>query len=177
MDAVTAFLQGDLARGIYRLRPEVNDQTNRVCVWREARMLGFSGQKDEVTNLLGHSDSDWASDVDGGRSVTGYVFTKNGSAEPWSMEKQPTVALGTTEAKYLARSSAQSPLVTTFVSSISERPTERNKIRTYDDENLGMDNLQMNSSLRLLDFMVPGQNIQISGQGMILLGFMNNYVG
>ncbi|KAG5898780.1 hypothetical protein JTB14_010990 [Gonioctena quinquepunctata] len=46
--------------------------------------LEFSGQKDKVTDLLGYSDSDWASDVDGRRSVTGYVFTKNSPAVSWS---------------------------------------------------------------------------------------------
>ncbi|KAG5867723.1 hypothetical protein JTB14_018485 [Gonioctena quinquepunctata] len=34
--------------------------------------LEFSGQKDKVANLLGYSDSDWASDVDGSHRICVY---------------------------------------------------------------------------------------------------------
>jgi hypothetical protein len=52
--------------------------------------------------LEGYSDSDWASDKDTRRSVTGYVFTINGDPISWQSKLQPTVALSTTEAEYMA---------------------------------------------------------------------------
>lgn len=52
--------------------------------------------------LTAFSDADWASDLDERRSTTGYVFTLNGGAISWGCKKQPTVALSSTEAEYMA---------------------------------------------------------------------------
>lgn len=56
--------------------------------------------------LVGFSDSDWGNNRDDRRSVTGYVFTLNGTAISWSTRKQPTVALSSTEAEYMASTQA-----------------------------------------------------------------------
>ena len=56
--------------------------------------------------MLGYVDSDHAKDIDNQRSVTGYVFTLDGCAISWRAHLQPTVALSTTEAKYMAVSEA-----------------------------------------------------------------------
>lgn len=56
--------------------------------------------------LIGFSDADWASDVDKRRSCTGYVFQLCGGAISWNSRRQPTVALSSTEAEYMALSSA-----------------------------------------------------------------------
>ena len=58
------------------------------------------------TGVLGYVDSDHAKDIDNRRSVTGYVFTLNGCAISWRAHLQPTVALSTTEAEYMAVSEA-----------------------------------------------------------------------
>lgn len=50
------------------------------------------------------TDSDWGNDADTRRSVSGYVFMKNGGAITWSSRRQPTVALSTSEAEYMALS-------------------------------------------------------------------------
>lgn len=57
-------------------------------------------------DLVGYSDSDWASDVDKRRSCTGYVFMMSDGAVAWASRRQPTVALSSTEAEYMALSAA-----------------------------------------------------------------------
>jgi hypothetical protein len=53
-------------------------------------------------DIRGFCDADWANDINDRRSVTGYVFTLNGGAISWNSKKQPTVALSTSEAEYMA---------------------------------------------------------------------------
>ncbi|CAN0429341.1 unnamed protein product [Phaeothamnion confervicola] len=63
--------------------------------------------------LIGFSDSDWAGDTDTRRSTAGYVFVLNDSADKIctgaisvNSRLQPTVALSSTEAEYMAACSA-----------------------------------------------------------------------
>jgi hypothetical protein len=56
--------------------------------------------------LAGYCDSDWASDTATRRSRTGYVFMMNGAAVSWKSQHQPTVALSTAEAEYMALTAA-----------------------------------------------------------------------
>lgn len=56
--------------------------------------------------LSGFVDADWASDVDKRRSCTAYVFTMGGGAISWNSKRQATVALSSTEAEYMALSTA-----------------------------------------------------------------------
>lgn len=55
--------------------------------------------------IYGYCDADWTSDPDE-RSVTGYIFIKYDAPISWCTKRQPTVALSTTEAEYMAMSSA-----------------------------------------------------------------------
>ena len=50
----------------------------------------------------GYCDSDWGSSKDDRRSVTGYTFMLGGGAVSWQSKKQPTVALSSVEAEYMA---------------------------------------------------------------------------
>lgn len=62
-------------------------------------------QKSEKSlQLEGYSDADWASDKNDRKSTTGYCFslTENGPVISWKSRKQPTVALSTCEAEYMA---------------------------------------------------------------------------
>jgi hypothetical protein len=52
--------------------------------------------------LVGYVDLDYAADLDKRRSLTGYVFTVGGCAVSWRACLQPTVALSTSEAKFIA---------------------------------------------------------------------------
>ena len=65
---------------------------------------------DGVCRVEAFCDADWASDVDGRRSTTGYVVLVNGNAVAWSSKKQPTVALSTAEAEYMAMSAVTEEL-------------------------------------------------------------------
>ncbi|PKI58366.1 hypothetical protein CRG98_021241 [Punica granatum] len=56
--------------------------------------------------LHGFTDSDFQSDVDGRKSITGYIFTCNGGAVSWMSSKQEMTANSTTEAEYIVASDA-----------------------------------------------------------------------
>jgi hypothetical protein len=58
------------------------------------------------TEVVGYVDSDYAGSLDDRRSTTGYVFKIGDGAVSWSSKRQPTVALSTTEAEYMATTQA-----------------------------------------------------------------------
>jgi transposase InsO family protein len=70
--------------------------------------LVYDGHHDDgiEPTLVGYTDSDWANDPDSRRSVTGYLFRMAGGAISWKSKRQPTVALSSTEAEYMAASEA-----------------------------------------------------------------------
>ena len=56
--------------------------------------------------LQGFVDSDWGGSLKERRSTSGYAFIFGGGAVSWKSKKQPTVALSTTEAEYMAATQA-----------------------------------------------------------------------
>ena len=54
--------------------------------------------------LKGYCDADWGGDVNSRRSTTRYVFFLGQGAISWSSKRQPTIALSTIEAEYMAAS-------------------------------------------------------------------------
>jgi hypothetical protein len=64
--------------------------------------LTFSGGKDQQQPLMGYCDSDWGGDEDTSRSTTGYIFIFGGGPVSWNSRLQPTVALSSSEAEYMA---------------------------------------------------------------------------
>jgi hypothetical protein len=64
--------------------------------------FGLTYHGNTSTTLHGWTDSDWASDPDSRRSITGYSFLLGGAAISWQSQKQQTVALSSTEAEFIA---------------------------------------------------------------------------
>ena len=62
------------------------------------------------SKLTGFSDADWAGDINTRRSTTGYVVMLNNGAIAWRSQRQPTVALSTMEAEYMALTDATKEL-------------------------------------------------------------------
>ena len=50
--------------------------------------------------------ADYAGDIDKRKSTSGYVFLSNGAAVSWASELQPTVAMSTCEAEFVAAANA-----------------------------------------------------------------------
>ncbi|KAJ0452174.1 putative RNA-directed DNA polymerase [Helianthus annuus] len=78
-----------------------------------ASTIGFGiwYERGVPVQLLGYTDSDWASSIDDRKSVSASVFNLGSGAVTWSSKKQNTVALSSTEAEYVASSAATSQAV------------------------------------------------------------------
>jgi len=63
--------------------------------------LGLLYRKDGGDALIAYSDADWGGSSDR-KSITGYLCKVYGNTVCWTTKKQPTVALSTTEAEYVA---------------------------------------------------------------------------
>ena len=63
-------------------------------------------KKHSTLQVEGYSDSDYATDMDKRRSVTGYAFKFTGNTVSWKSCLQSVVALSTTEAEYMAMNEA-----------------------------------------------------------------------
>jgi hypothetical protein len=94
-----------LAKFMSKPTKEHWDHAVYLCGYlRFTQKLGLHlGRNAEV---MAYCDSDFASDLNSRRSHTGYVFIVNGGAIAWQSKCQPTVACSSTEAEYMAASSA-----------------------------------------------------------------------
>ena len=70
--------------------------------------LTFTKSLSPLTLLKGFCDSDWGASIADRRSLTGYNFqlSQHGPLISWKSRKQPTVALSTCEAEYIALANA-----------------------------------------------------------------------
>ncbi|GJZ97201.1 hypothetical protein Tco_0669654 [Tanacetum coccineum] len=60
---------------------------------------------------VGYVDSDYAGDLDGSKSTTGYVFTLSGGTISWVLKLQSVVAMSTTEVEYVTAAQASKEVV------------------------------------------------------------------
>lgn len=78
---------------------------------RGSKTCKMTYRKTGDSKFSGYSDADWGNDSETRRSYSGYVFLQSGGAVTWSSRKQSTVALSTTEAEYMALSSATQEVI------------------------------------------------------------------
>ncbi|XP_031392392.1 secreted RxLR effector protein 161-like [Punica granatum] len=81
------------------------------------------------------TDSDFQSDVDDRKSISGYIFTCNGDAVSWKSSKQETTADSTTEAEYIAASDAakEAVWIRKFVTELGIVPSISSPVELYYD--------------------------------------------
>lgn len=75
----------------------------RYLVFTKDFKLIYSKKSDDI---MGFVDADWASNEDTRKSCTGFIFVYGGAAVLWKSVRQSIVALSSTEAEYIALSSA-----------------------------------------------------------------------
>ena len=68
--------------------------------------LGIIYGRTQHFDPIGYTDADWGSNPIDRKSISGYTFLINGGPISWRSKKQPTIALSTMEAKYMAASLA-----------------------------------------------------------------------
>lgn len=73
---------------------------------KETKNYGLQYTASQSNELQAYSDADYAKDICTRKSMTGYVFIKNGAAVTWATQRQQSVALSTTEAEFMAACSA-----------------------------------------------------------------------
>src|SRR5258708_13233810 len=90
----------------YSIAPGEKHLNAMKCIYHylnrtsDLRLLFYGNQFN--CNLIGFSDSDWASDPNTWRLVSGYTFLFCGAVIAWSAKKQLTIALSSTKAEYMA---------------------------------------------------------------------------
>ena len=85
----------------------------------------------------GFTDSDFQSDVDDRKSISGFVFICNGGAVSWKSSKQSITADSTTEAEYIAASDAakEAVWIKKFITELGVVPSTESPVPLYCDNN------------------------------------------
>lgn len=122
---------------------------------KDTKEHGLCYSQSPQSDVTGYSDADYANDMDTRRSVTGYVFIKNGAAVTWSSQRQQTVALSTTEAEFMAACAAtkETMWIKQFLSDINEYK--------QDSMCLNLDNQSAISVIKNINFHKRCKHIEI----------------
>jgi hypothetical protein len=78
----------------------------RYAIHTRDYSLKYCGDGSSVLQLLGFADADYGSNLIDRKSTTGYIFILCCGPISWQSRKQPTVAMSTMEAEYMALSDA-----------------------------------------------------------------------
>jgi len=99
-----SFAVGQLAMYMNCHGPQHHAAAQHVLRYLQGtRDVGLTyGLDRSALSVSGYSDADWGAHVDTRRSTTGYVFYLAGGPISWKSKLQPTVALSSTEAEYMA---------------------------------------------------------------------------
>ena len=97
-----AFTVTDLRKFVQNPGPKHITALKQVCRYLQGTLDNGITYSKSKGDLIPYTDSDWGEDREDRRSISGYVCTYAGGAITWSSKKQPTVALSTMEAEYLA---------------------------------------------------------------------------
>ncbi|XP_057747987.1 uncharacterized mitochondrial protein AtMg00810-like [Arachis stenosperma] len=73
--------------------------------------LGLQIHKSDTLRIMAFSDSDWATDTDGRKSVSGYCVFLGTNLVTWSSRKQRTVSRSSTEAEFWALADAMTDTI------------------------------------------------------------------
>ena len=102
-----AYSVGYLARYLNSYDKTHLDAAGRVLRYVASTSdVGITYKGSAHIELVGYSDADWASCTSTRRSTTGYLFMLAGGPVSWSSRLQPTIAMSSTEAEYMALSAA-----------------------------------------------------------------------
>lgn len=102
-----AFSVGVLSRYMHRPTLHHFGAAKRVLRYLVGTQnYGLWFHKTDVFKVVGFTDSDWAGSAEDRKSTSGNCFTLGSTAISWSSKKQSTVALSSTEAEYVAATSA-----------------------------------------------------------------------
>ncbi|XP_067215685.1 uncharacterized protein [Linepithema humile] len=103
----------DIANAVSRLAQYANEPQRSHWLAAKRVLRYLAGLADlrliySQTNkpLVGFADADWGGCTKDRRSYTGYVYLLSGAPITWKSQKQRTVALSSTEAKYVSLSEA-----------------------------------------------------------------------
>jgi hypothetical protein len=96
--------------------------------------LTFQKGKETKINLIGFTDSDYATSLDDRKSNSAYVFKYNNFTISWNSAKQKTVSLSLTKAEYIALTSAVKEAVW-LKQLLVELSRKSEKINIYCDNN------------------------------------------
>ena len=93
----------------------------------------ISGESD--LKLVGYTDSNFMSDQDDSKSVSGFIFTLNGGAICWKSSKQHTVADSAYEVEYIAASDTTKETVwlRKFIGELGVAPSLKHPVPLYCD--------------------------------------------
>jgi hypothetical protein len=107
-----AFAVGYVSRFLEKPKERHWSAVKRIFKYlRGTSALGIRYDALGNAQLEAYSDSDFASDPDTRRSVSGIVFKYSGGAIVWASRRQQSVSLSTTEAEYVAASEAAKDVV------------------------------------------------------------------
>ena len=101
----------ELSRGMDKATPAAMKEMYRIMKYLvQTKDYGLkiapTNLKEQMWNLTIYSDSDWASNKDDRKSITGFAIFLQGAPILWRSQAQKTVALSSTEAEYYATAEA-----------------------------------------------------------------------